>query len=110
MRDVVPLQGSVFELLAESLNVRRGDTIELKFVKGLWRSRRVYEDGRVETSRAYMQGKLRTLTFYDGAKMSVADRVKLVKRLYAEGHTQTEIAQLIGVSQSTVSNDIRRRR
>ncbi|ULF55719.1 helix-turn-helix domain-containing protein (plasmid) [Serratia marcescens] len=41
-------------------------------------------------------------------EISIAQRIIEAKRLTADGHTQQEIADMLGVSQKTISNDLKK--
>ena len=46
------------------------------------------------------------LTQFDPSEISVADRRQLEKQMHDDGMTQSEIADLLGVSQSLVAKDL----
>ncbi|ALO36784.1 HTH domain-containing protein [Alcaligenes faecalis] len=65
-------------------------------------------DGQVFSSRVQANGALRQFTSFDANALSVAERRNLEHQLYTEHRLrQTEIADLLGVSQATVANDLK---
>ena len=64
-------------------------------------------DGRIQTGTTMLGGKFQRATNYDKAASSPLERRKIVKLLRKEGHRQTAIAELLGVSQATVSLDLK---
>ena len=60
---------------------------------------------RGEQSQYGSYGTVRKVSqFVD--KIPKGDRIEIAKKLYREGHTQQEIADMLGISQSQVSNMI----
>ncbi|RAS14862.1 hypothetical protein DFO50_109117 [Microvirgula sp. AG722] len=65
-------------------------------------------NGQVFSSRVQANGALRQFTSFDANALSVAERRNLEHQLYTEHRLrQTEIADLLGVSQATVANDLK---
>ena len=65
-------------------------------------------DGQVFSSRVQANGALQQFTCFDFIVLSVVDRRNLEHKLYTENRLrQTEIADLLGVSQATVANDLK---
>lgn len=65
-------------------------------------------DGQVFSSRVLANGALQQFSCFDSTALSVADRRNLEHQLYTEHRLrQTEIADLLGVSQATVANDLK---
>jgi len=65
-------------------------------------------DGQVFSSRVQANGALQQFTSFDANALSVAERRNLEHQLYTEHRLrQTEIADLLGVSQATVANDLK---
>ncbi|WP_066349932.1 helix-turn-helix domain-containing protein [Aliarcobacter skirrowii] len=54
------------------------------------------------------QGSLNMATVSQITKPSVQERRKIVSKLYDEGKSQTEIANIAMVSQKTISNDLKK--
>ena len=65
-------------------------------------------DGQVFSSRVQANGALKQFTSFDANALSVAERRDLEHQLHTEHRLrQTEIADLLGVSQATVANDLK---
>ncbi len=65
-------------------------------------------DGRMLTARVQANGALQEFTTFEPAKLNVKERRQLEANLYIERDlAQTEIADLLGVSQATVANDLK---
>ncbi|NMN07527.1 MULTISPECIES: helix-turn-helix domain-containing protein [unclassified Novosphingobium] len=52
-------------------------------------------------------GAFRQMTQFDPSELSVKDRRLLEFDLYQKGHTQNDIADLVGVKQPTVAHDLK---
>lgn len=65
-------------------------------------------DGQVFSTRVQANGALKQFTSFDATALSVAERRNLEHQLYTvQRLRQTEIADLLGVSQATVANDLK---
>lgn len=66
--------------------------------------------GEVFSMHIRANGAFRQMTHFAPSQLSVAERRKLELDLYEQGHTQSEIADLVGVSQPTVAHDLKKLR
>ncbi len=66
-------------------------------------------NGDVQTARTRAGGRLTEWTRFDPAGMSAEERRRLVKEMWRSGLKQSAIANMLGVSQPTVSLDLRRK-
>lgn len=65
-------------------------------------------NGQVFSSRVQANGALQQFTSFDSNALTVAERRTLEHQLYTQHRLrQTEIADLLGVSQATVANDLK---
>lgn len=65
-------------------------------------------DGQVFSARVQANGALQQFTSFDSNALSVSERRNLEQQLYTQNRMrQTEIADLLGVSQATVANDLK---
>jgi predicted transcriptional regulator len=65
-------------------------------------------DGQVFSARVQANGALQQFTSFDSNALSVPERRNLEHQLYTQSRMrQTEIADLLGVSQATVANDLK---
>lgn len=99
---------SAVSAILEDLRVRRSDDVKLRIRNGVISASVKRADGRVQSATSMLGGQFRQLTDFDPAGLSLAERQKLVKKLRRDGLKQTAIADLIGVSQATVSLDLRK--
>ncbi len=65
-------------------------------------------DGEVISLRVRARGSFRELTRFDASELSVPERRRLEREMYKDGLSQSAIADLLGVSQATVSLDLKR--
>lgn len=65
-------------------------------------------DGQVYSARVQANGALQQFTQFDANRLTLEERRELEHKLhYKDNLTQSEIADLLGVSQATVSNDLK---
>lgn len=65
-------------------------------------------NGHVYSARVQANGALQQFTQFDANRLSVQERRELESQLHNRDNlTQSEIADLLGVSQATVSNDLK---
>lgn len=95
--------------LLEDLRVGRRDDIKLRIRNGVVSAHVKRPDGRVHSATTMLNGQFRQLTNFDPSGLSPAERQRVVKKLRKDGLRQTAIADLIGVSQATVSLDLRKK-
>lgn len=95
--------------LALNLNINPAtDTYVIKGSGGYAVAHVKKPDGRVYSARVQANGALQQFTLFDPEKLTVPERRQLEHKLYTEnGLKQTEIAELLGVSQATIANDLK---
>lgn len=84
------------------------DTYVIKGAGGVAVAHVKKPDGQVYSARVQANGALQQFTHFDPSQLSVAERRELEHQLYTKQKLkQTEIADLLGVSQATVANDLK---
>lgn len=63
--------------------------------------------GEVFSVHVRANGGFRQMTHFDPSQLTVDERRNLELDLYENGHTQSEIADLVGVKQPTVAHDLK---
>jgi DNA-binding CsgD family transcriptional regulator len=63
--------------------------------------------GEVFSMRVRANGALQEMVKFDPSLVTVEERRRLEMELYGNGHTQNEIADLVGVKQPTVAHDLK---
>jgi hypothetical protein len=63
--------------------------------------------GEVFSVHVRANGAFRQMTHFDPSQLSVEERRHLEYDLYKKGHTQSDIADLVGVKQPTVAHDLK---
>ncbi|MER8800174.1 hypothetical protein [Mesorhizobium sp. M0019] len=104
----VKLDYSAVGSLLEDLQVGRRDDVKLRIRAGIVSAHVKRADGRVQSATTMLNGQFRQLTDFNPSGLTPAARRRIVKKLRKDGHRQTAIADLIGVSQATVSLDLRK--
>lgn len=66
-------------------------------------------NGAVHSAKLKAKGSFQQLTSFDPTTLSIKERRKLTKQLYADGMSQAEIGNMLGVSQATISLDLRKK-
>lgn len=95
--------------LAEALNINpRKDELKLRIKGGVASAVVKRRDGTVQSITTMLGGRFKRRTEFDSSNLTQRERVKLVKQLRKEGLTQTAIAEYIGMSQGTVSQDLKK--
>ncbi len=92
----------------DTLMIDSADELTLRVRKGVASATIKRANGEVQSLTRMLNGKFEQRTAFDAASASPAQRRKVVNELRRKGHTQVEIARLLGVSQTTVSNDLSR--
>ncbi|MER8759891.1 hypothetical protein NKH69_30375 [Mesorhizobium sp. M0976] len=90
----------------EDLNIDRRDSVKLTIQSGFASVHVKKADGRVQSATMMLTGQFRQMTAFEPSAMSPSARRRLVKQLDKQGLRQTAIANLIGVSQATISLDL----
>lgn len=98
-----PLPDDLFSMLA--INPSR-DRAKLSISAGVITANVQKPDGKVFSARFRAHGALTQLTKFDPSKISIDERKKLEKEMHGDGLSQAEIADMLGVSQATVSLDL----
>jgi DNA-binding NarL/FixJ family response regulator len=108
MSAVVKFEPAQVIAFLEDLKIGTRDDVKLRIRAGVVTAHVKRPNGRVQSVTTMLGGRFRRLTAFDPSELSPADRRKVVKHLNKEGLRQTAIADLLGVSQATVSLDLRK--
>ena len=84
---------------ADSFVIKGGSGVAVAHVKKA--------SGEVLSIRIQAKGSLKTMTSFDPSSLTVHERRNLECEMYGKGHTQADIADILGISQSTVAHDIK---
>lgn len=109
MTNLVKYKPAQVAAFLDGLAVDRRDDVKLRLKGGVISAVIKRADGRVQTATKMLDVPFERRTDCDSSGMSPAQRRKVVRRLAKEGHRQTAIADLVGVSQATVSLDLKKR-
>lgn len=63
--------------------------------------------GEVFSVHVRADGGFRQMTYFDPSQLTINERRNLELELYEKGHTQSDIADLVGVKQPTVAHDLK---
>lgn len=96
-------------LVPMDLNINpHSDTYVIRGAAGVAVAHVRKPDGQVFSARVQANGALQQFTRFDSNALTVGERRQLEHQLYTENRLrQTEIADLLGVSQATVANDLK---
>ncbi len=84
------------------------DTYVIKGAAGVAVAHVKKPNGQVYSARIQANGALQQFTHFDPSQLTVTERRELEYQLYTKHNLkQTEIADLLGVSQATVANDLK---
>lgn len=84
------------------------DEIKLVVRKGVAKATIKRANGHVHTAATMLGGRFQSRTSFDPTGMTPVRRRKLVRQFSKDGLRQTAIADLLGVSQATISLDLRK--
>jgi len=101
-------QAKAVGAFVEGLALRRGDDAKLRIRDGVLSANVKRADGTAHSLTLMLGGSFGQVTTFNATAVTPAKRAKLVKQLYRKGHRQVEIAGMLGVSQATVSLDLKR--
>ena len=101
-------QAKAVGTFVEGLALRKGDDAKLRIRDGILSANVKRVDGTAHSLTLMLGGAFEQVTTFDATAITPAKRAKIVKQLYRKGHRQVEIAGLLGVSQATVSLDLKR--
>ena len=90
-----------------SIDPRR-DTFKITGSSGVISAHVRKADGEVISLRVRARGSFRQLTNFEASELSLPERRRLEREMYKDGLSQAAIADLLGVSQATVSLDLKR--
>lgn len=92
--------------LAEAFGLARKDKLKLTISDGFVAAHIKRPDGQVVSHKSNVDSGFRQMTVVGGSSGPTARR-EIVKELRKEGKSQAAIANLLGVSQATVSLDLK---
>ncbi len=84
------------------------DTFEIQGAAGVISITVKKANGAVQTATIRAKGRMTEWSNFERSGMSTAERQKLVKQMRRTGLTQSAIAKKLGVSQPTVSLDLKK--
>lgn len=64
-------------------------------------------NGQVQSQSYSANNRMQTYTTFDGSNLDKEERKKIVREMSSQGHSQAKIGIAVGVSQATVSNDLK---
>jgi hypothetical protein len=108
MTKLVPAHPSGLSAVLGNLHLRPNDTFKMTASNGVLSVYKRHSDGRVESLRLRARGSFRQTTQFDPSQVSIPERRRLEVGMHKSGLSQSEIADLLGVSQATVSLDLRK--
>jgi transcriptional antiterminator len=89
-------------------NLRPTDTFKVTGSNGIISIYKRKEDGCIESLRVRASGSFKQATQFEPSQISIEERRNLEEGMRKSGLSQAEIADLLGVSQATVSLDLRK--
>ncbi|EGH41062.1 MULTISPECIES: helix-turn-helix domain-containing protein [Pseudomonas syringae group] len=105
-RSLIPGASRTLLETMEELSIDpRNDTFKIMGAAGVVVAHVSKPSGQVLSARV-RGNSFRQLTQFDPAEISVAERREIERQMYSEGMTQSEIGDLLGVSQSLVAKDL----
>lgn len=108
MANVIRFEAAQVGAFLHDLKIGPRDDVTLRVKGGVARAHVKRASGEIHSATTMLGGKFRALTAFDSTDLSPAERRKVVKQLDKDGHTQTAIAALVGVTQATVSLDLKK--
>ncbi len=108
MTKLVPSRpDGMLDALAD-FNLRPGDTFKIVSSKGVLSVHKRKPSGEVQSLRVRAKGSFRQSTSFDPGQINIEERRALEQEMTKAGLSQAEVADLLGVSQATVSLDLRK--
>lgn len=107
MPNIVKFESGRVGPFLDGLKIGPRDDVKLRIRAGVITANVKKPSGRIQSVTAMLNGSFQQLTAFDPTDLSVAERRRIVKKLKKDGLRQTAIADLLGVSQATVSLDLR---
>lgn len=101
----VPSQVGAF---FDDLRINSKDDVKVRIRGGVLTAHVKRASGRIESATTMLGGQFKQFTAFDPSSLSAADRRKAVQLLRSQGHRQTAIGNLLGVSQPTISLDLKK--
>lgn len=111
MNALVPVKTNKALSIFDHLGINPGrDTFKIQGSSGMIYGHAKKPTGEVLSVRIRARGSLKQFTNFDPNELSIDERRTLEQEMHDEGLPQAEIADLLGVSQATVSLDLKRLR
>lgn len=108
MPNLVKANPPRIDAFLEDWRIGPEDDVKLRIRGGVLTAVAKRADGRVQTRTMMLDGRFQRRTAIDTSGLSPAERRKIVRQLRKEGHRQAAIADLLGVSQATISLDLKK--
>lgn len=109
MAGLVRFQPSLLSTFLTELKIGDRDDVKMRIKGGVVSAHVKRADGRVQSATTMLDGHFQQMSAFDPNTLTPAERRKVVRKLRKEGHRQIAIADLLGVSQATVSLDLRKK-
>lgn len=90
------------DLAKDSYTIKGGAGVAVAHIKK--------PSGEVHSIHVRANGGFQQMTIFNPNMMTITERRSLESNLHNSGHTQSEIADLVGVSQPTVAYDLKKLR
>jgi DNA-binding NarL/FixJ family response regulator len=108
MTKLVPSRPDGMLTVLTDFNLHPSDTFKIVSAKGVLTIHNRKANGEVSSMRVRAKGSFKQATNFDPSQITVAERRELEAGMHQSGLSQSEIADLLGVSQATVSLDLRK--
>lgn len=89
------------------LKIGPRDDVKIRIRGGFATAHLKRADGHVQSATVMLDGPFQLVSSCDPTNMTPAKRRKVVHKLHTDGLKQVAIAELLGVSQATVSLDLK---
>ncbi|MBY5551027.1 sigma-70 family RNA polymerase sigma factor [Rhizobium leguminosarum] len=107
-RPVLPTTHKSMEILTSMFGIEPGDKFNLSGISDFMSLHVEKPDGRVISQKFRTDGSFRQVTVFNKGTVDPEERRKIVVQLDKDGLSQSAIADLLGISQPTVSLDLQR--
>jgi DNA-binding NarL/FixJ family response regulator len=108
MTKLIPSRPDGMLTVLTDFNLRPSDTFKIVSAKGVLTIHNRKANGEVQSMRVRAKGSFKQATSFDPSQITIAERRELEAGMHQSGLSQSEIADLLGVSQATVSLDLRK--
>lgn len=103
----VPSKNSAISNLANAFGLEPDDDLKMTISDGFVSAHVKKKSGQVISHKINVDSEFRQMTVVGSGNAGPENRRKIVKSLRKEGKSQTAIAYILGVSQATISLDLK---